>query len=346
MLAPELPTRILYRYFLFSDDSTSASLRRLNKAWKEKIDKVAQIWLHNIFTNRGVYPYESNTANVYENGYKRFYQLRLFINQRLNYLGLGGFQSEVNAWQQRYNSTKHVLTVRDLFFWIKDLALIEVYESLSNPRPALPHDTVQNASNDAWEILSKNARKLVRNKYISLNIPLFPVDLAHQAFATFDFKRCFIEFIPPRLGTVTELTRIDFRDNFIASLPLQLSKLTRLRTCRLSGNRFEEIPACLFGLPNLTKLDLEDNKIKVIPSNMSRLTSLTTLNLKANEIHYIAGTLLLLTSLTKLDCEMNPLDRMSKTLYKWKLNEIEEDKHQSPLESPEERVVISCVGTT
>ena len=96
-----------------------------------------------------------------------------------------------------------------------------------------------------------------------------------------------IDFIPPEIGNLTNLTHLFLYDNELTGeIPPEIGNLTNLTFLGLNNNQLTgPIPSEIGNLTNLTYLRLDNNQLTgSIPPEIGNLTNLVLLNLSQNQL--------------------------------------------------------------
>lgn len=114
-----------------------------------------------------------------------------------------------------------------------------------------------------------------------------------------------LNFLPPEIGELQELTGLILKGNKLTSLPAQIGQLTQLQDLNLEGNLLETLPQEIRNLKHLVTLNLADNQFASLPSAIGHLISLKELKLDKNKLISLPGEMRWLQNLHTLSLEEN-----------------------------------------
>lgn len=109
-----------------------------------------------------------------------------------------------------------------------------------------------------------------------------------------------IKFLPPEIGSLSNLKSLYLGSNKLKELPPELASLSQLQRLVLSDNQFDKVPEVLASLPNLQHLRLNENKIKEIQVGFTFPSKLEYLDLSGNPLGKIPDVLATCSNLTYL----------------------------------------------
>uniref|UniRef100_A0A182P9B6 B3/B4 tRNA-binding domain-containing protein n=1 Tax=Anopheles epiroticus TaxID=199890 RepID=A0A182P9B6_9DIPT len=121
------------------------------------------------------------------------------------------------------------------------------------------------------------SERIVKNKG-NLDEAVYQLD----ALNLLDVNDTPLEWISPRIESLTHLQSLLLYRNKIAQLPATIGQLGELKVLDLSGNRLTEVPSEFGQLHSLTTLNLSFNQLKHI--DLSKLERLSVCNLSGNEL--------------------------------------------------------------
>lgn len=119
-----------------------------------------------------------------------------------------------------------------------------------------------------------------------------------------------LQFLPPEIGNLINLTSLDTIGNKIEALPPQIKYLTNLIKLRVIHNNIRAVPPEIKYLQNLTELNLGFNYIQTLPPEIGQLTKLKDLNIPSNPISILPieiGQLINLESLSMQNMHLQTL---------------------------------------
>jgi len=128
---------------------------------------------------------------------------------------------------------------------------------------------------------------------------------------TVDFK---IDFVPPEVFQMTDLTSLWLCNNRIPSVPSQIGELKRLQVLSLANNKLSAIPPEICLLERLRVIHAQGNSMNSLPNLFGRLRLLTELDISDNQFQDFPIVLSTLPRLTTLDMSKNKLTVLPKAL--------------------------------
>jgi hypothetical protein len=130
-----------------------------------------------------------------------------------------------------------------------------------------------------------------------------------------------IRFLPPEIGSLSNLKALYLGSNKLKELPSELASLSQLQILVISDNQFDTMPGVLTSLSNLQHLRMNDNKIKALPSGFTFPSKLEYLDLSGNPLGKIPDEIVTCSNLTYLylnNIELKEISTNLKELSKLK----------------------------
>lgn len=167
----------------------------------------------------------------------------------------------------------------------------------------------------AEHTLSKNQQllkeKAEKEEQVRRNAVLIKSQQAPVEGDTVDFK---IDFVPPEVFQMTDLTSLWLCNNRIPSVPSQIGELKRLQVLSLANNKLSAIPPEICLLERLRVIHAQGNSMNSLPNLFGRLRLLTELDISDNQFQDFPIVLSTLPRLTTLDMSKNKLTVLPKAL--------------------------------
>lgn len=113
-------------------------------------------------------------------------------------------------------------------------------------------------------------------------------DIKHLNFL--EISKTSLKDLPPKLGELSNLTRMVICYNKLSSLPPEISKLKKLKFLDVSHNLLTELPPQLSDLNELQSINVSYNQLASLP-NISEMLNLVSLNISYNQFLFLPDTI-------------------------------------------------------
>lgn len=315
-----------FTIFDFAGITAQRNMRLACKNWRVLAEKASKMWL-NIYSHTVSLPFVQTLEE--KTCFQNMQLIQLQIDT--NFI-LVSQDEKYTAWKKVREHDQTVLKSAQLAIYLSQV----VWDQ----------STLSDSKNTVKFLNSSDSNGLVNTVFPIL------VGLSHLQCLNLSGKD--LGQIPNLLSRLTNLTSLNLSKNHLRDLPLSLSTLTKLDQIYLDNNHFSEIPDVIFRLPQLSLIDLTSNCLFWISKEIGRMQFLHTLLLRDNQIFVLPQEIIRLPLLKTFNCRENYLRGIPyglqnaltlKDSRSWHVKK-ELNKLRSPLESLEERVVISCEGTT
>lgn len=163
----------------------------------------------------------------------------------------------------------------------------------------------------AQNITLENATVIENGRVVSLNL------------SNRDISKDGISFLPPEIGSLTELRELDISGNIIDSLPSEIGNLINLQKLNAGNNRIVELPSTIGKLTNLTHLDLRYNRLAQLPAELEQCKKLKILQLWGNKLVTIGDFITKMSSLEEIYLKDNRLTTLPVGITNMKLRYID-----------------------
>ncbi|WP_157546628.1 leucine-rich repeat domain-containing protein [Hamadaea tsunoensis] len=128
--------------------------------------------------------------------------------------------------------------------------------------------------------------------------------------STLDLSNLSLEFVPPEIADLTQLTYLDLGANQLTTLPAEIGNLTKLTHLNLRVNKLTVLPQEIGYLTRITNLNLGANRLTTLPAEIGNLTRLTYLTLGVNQLTELPPDIATLAQLIALGLHGNQLSEL------------------------------------